>query len=86
MAYWNYRVMVFQEPGGDEYRAIHEVHYDDGGQPHAYSENPAVILWRTNEGRTTPQKILAMIGDALTKPALHAADFVGADQDSREDG
>lgn len=84
MAYWNYRVIVFDEPGGGEYRAIHEVHYDDGGQPYAYSENPAVVLWQASEGRATPHKILAMIGDALTKPALHAADFVGAAQDSRE--
>lgn len=72
MGSWNYRVIEFVTPDIDgseqSWRAIHEVHYDDNGNPVAYSENPAIVGWNTDEGLSTAFVILGRMQEALSKP------------------
>lgn len=36
---WNYRILV-SETNGEDYYAIHEVFYDDGGNPNGWTQEP----------------------------------------------
>jgi hypothetical protein len=80
MRTWNYRIIELatslHDPLGavDVYRAIHEVHYEDG-VPIAYGEKPAIIGWDASEGDGAPFEILDLIRAALAQPALAAQDF-----------
>lgn len=38
MSHWNYRVMK-SYVSGETYYAIHEVYYDDAGEPHSWTED-----------------------------------------------
>ena len=71
---WNYRVMEFATPDGEVWRAIHEVHYEDG-KPVAYALNPATVLWDLEEGGEAPVAILERMREALRKPVLTMKDF-----------
>ena len=81
--HWNYRVIEFVDPSTNEtWRAIHEVHYENGVPTH-YSENPASVVWDTEEGESAPRKIIANMQEALFKPTLIEIDFtVGSDRDT----
>lgn len=70
-SHWNYRVIEFTEVGG-VWRAIHEVHYDDGGAPVLYSQGPATIAGETNAEMA---QCLEWMRLALDKPALREIDF-----------
>lgn len=74
MAAWNYRVMEFNTPDG-AWRAVHEVHYDAEGRPRAYSENPAQLVWDTDEGDESPKATIGRLREALNKPVLTVEDF-----------
>ena len=73
-AYWNYRVIEFVESNGDQFRQIHEVHYDANDKPKAYSEAPAVIMWDVSEENAAIE-ILEKMKEALNKPVLIKSDF-----------
>ncbi len=73
---WNYRAIAFSSPEGDRWTSIHEVHYEHG-QPIAYSENPAVILWDEPDGLMGAFRGIDRMKEALLKPILNAADFAG---------
>ncbi|PRP71973.1 hypothetical protein BUE93_03505 [Chromobacterium amazonense] len=80
MATWDYRVIEFEAPAeGDaephHWRAIHEVFYDNDGQPAAFGENPAIVLWNVEEGDSSPANTLARMQAALAKPLLKPSDF-----------
>lgn len=72
---WNYRVIEFDGTDGEPWRAIHEVHYRNG-QPAAYSDTPAGIVWHpTADGWEDPRALLERLASALDKPILTPADF-----------
>lgn len=71
---WNYRVIEFQF-GDETHRAIHEVYYDEAGNPNGYAENPASISWNADEDPGAASKILEKMQVALTKPVLTEKDF-----------
>ncbi|QEL56737.1 hypothetical protein [Chromobacterium paludis] len=80
MTTWDYRVIEFEALAeGDAephcWRSIHEVFYSDAGQPTAYGESPAVVLWDTSEDSGSPANILARMQAALAKPLLKPSDF-----------
>ncbi|OQS30631.1 hypothetical protein [Chromobacterium violaceum] len=80
MTTWDYRVIEFETAAAGEaephrWRAIHEVFYNDAGQPVAYGENPAIVLWEVAEGNNSPSSTLARMQMALSKPALRAEEF-----------
>lgn len=74
---WNYRVIRFEQ-GGEVWRAIHEVHYEDG-RPCAYSGTEASISWFAEDEPGAPQRILGRMVEALAKPELSEADFRGGE-------
>lgn len=54
---WNYRIVQYRDGGG---YGLHEVYYDDEGQPWSMTKNPVSFSCDTSEG---PQGI---IGSLLT--------------------
>jgi hypothetical protein len=78
---WNYRVMEFEAPDGERYRAIHEVYYRDG-VPASYTENPATIGWAVSEGDQAALEALERMREALLKPVLVDEDFGSLPDDS----
>ncbi|KMN50616.1 hypothetical protein VL04_14790 [Chromobacterium violaceum] len=80
MTTWDYRVIEFETAAAGEaephrWRAIHEVFYNNDGQPAGYGENPADVLWGVEEDDSSPANTLARMQAALTKPVLYASDF-----------
>lgn len=75
MSGWNYRVIEFVTPDGTPWRAIHEVYYDDAGAPISYAENPAAVVWDSDEGNDSAARTLDMMRRALTLPVLVETDF-----------
>lgn len=80
MTTWDYRVIEFETVAEGEaephrWRAIHEVFYNDAGQPSAFSENPAIVLWDVTEDHNSPSSILKRMQWALNTPVLYARDF-----------
>lgn len=74
---WNYRVIEFVEPGTEErWQAIHEVHYDETGQPTSYAENPAPVMTH-DDGNCKADLgwVLDKMREALSKPVLIERDF-----------
>jgi len=71
---WNYRVIEFVEKNGNPYRQIHEVYYDSDDKPDAYNENPASVVWDTDE-KVAGKSILLIMTRPLTEPVLVEADF-----------
>jgi hypothetical protein len=74
--HWNYRVIEFADPKtGEAWRAIHEVHYENG-EPVAYSEPHASVVWdAADDGAARPLQILAQMAGALERPMLVESDF-----------
>jgi hypothetical protein len=71
---WNYRAIATSSPESNRMTSIHDVHYEYG-QPIAYSENPAVILWDEADGLIGAFRCIERMKEALLKPILNAADF-----------
>lgn len=65
-ASWNHRVMASMFDG-DRYFSIHEVHYDEKGEPYAYSTEPASIESENIEGL---KWTLEQMSKCLDKPIL----------------
>lgn len=75
---WNYRVLEFAEPEtGEPWQAIHEVYYDDDGQPNGYAEDAAIVM-SEEDGDGEPMGlawVLQKMSEALQKPVLREIDF-----------
>lgn len=72
--HWNYRIIRHTPVNGVGFvsYAIHEVHYDEGGNPVAVSENPIRLV------ADTPQDLAAdleLMEDATRKPTLDYDSF-----------
>lgn len=72
--HWNYRVIRHQPKSGVGFvsYAIHEVHYDDGGNPVAVSENPIRLVSDTPEDLAAD---LELMEEATRKPTLDYDSF-----------
>ena len=75
---WNYRVMEWGEEGQEKWRTIHEVFYDEQGNPIMYSDTPEFAIATQNDDGTWEDlgTVLDMMRSALVKPILTAASFV----------
>lgn len=72
--HWNYRIIRHTPVDGAGFvsYAIHEVHYDEAGNPVAVSENPIRLV------ADTPQDLasdLELMEDATRKPTLDYDSF-----------
>ena len=92
---WNYR-LVYHPPSkykiGDkefnreEYLAIHEVHYDDDGKPHAASKDALGILGDEGEDSLVSIKwILEKMMEALEMPILDYDTLKEIDKEKQND-
>jgi hypothetical protein len=71
---WNYRVIKSHLPNGEEEFGIHEVYYDENGNPSMTTERAIAAYGETlDELRADVQRQL----EALSKPVLTMDDFVG---------
>jgi len=68
---WNYRVIRHVEPDWDETFAIHEVYYNDDGEPDGCTTE-AIIA---GEDLQDLDRILDMMRRALSEPILAESDF-----------
>ena len=66
MNHWNHRVLVHQTDN-ELFYIIHEVHYDETGIPHSYTENGVPACGESIEEITW---VLNMFREALKKPVL----------------
>lgn len=66
-AYWNHRVMRHVDDG-EEWFAIHEVHYDDDGTPHSWTEQPTSVS--STDGIDGIEWALEGMLKCLKKPVL----------------
>ncbi len=73
---WNYRVIEFVDPKEGQWRAIHEVYYDDNGKPEGYTAIPAQLLAFHDSGESRDLRwILDRMREALDRPVLTERDF-----------
>lgn len=63
---WNYRMLMVRE-GGEITLNIHEVYYNDKGEPRAWSENP---IYAQGSSRAGLADDLILMQKALRKPVL----------------
>jgi hypothetical protein len=73
---WNYRVVhrhLVHPNGGEDVYAVHEVYYDDDGNPTMVTENP-VYLAAESVKELNADRIL--MGAACRKPVLEWDDIV----------
>lgn len=70
MSGWNYRIFVETDADGYKWYSIHEVYYDELGQPDGWSEYVDVEGDSVEEVRRT----LALMTEALDKPVLRITD------------
>lgn len=68
---WNYRIIVY-EGDGENYFQMHEVYYDEDGNPDGYTENPIHIGAKSIEEL---EWVFEKMKEALTKPILSTKDF-----------
>ncbi|MFI5137238.1 MAG: hypothetical protein ACHQIM_05375 [Sphingobacteriales bacterium] len=66
MSHWNHRVLVHQTDNELLY-IVHEVHYDEMGIPHSYTENGVPVCGESIE---EIKWVLDMFREALKKPIL----------------
>jgi len=67
---WNYRLLA-HEQNNEFWIEIHEVHYNESGEPKAYSQNSAQPH---AEDKKSMQWVLNKMQDALKKPILWAGE------------
>jgi len=66
MGMWNYRIIDF-----GTHKALHEVYYDDAGNPDGWTENPAHFVCDDEEDWTSITNQLAMAAySAARQPVL----------------
>jgi len=75
MSHWNYRVIyhpssvikvLFKEFPQEEYYGIHEVYYDDSGEPSAYATRAIII----GDTEAELKEVIEQLEVAFTKPVL----------------
>jgi len=71
MTHWNHRVIAF-ETNGEKWWSVHEVYYDENGEPWGYAEGEAGLMWFDGE---SPEDQLMRLRKALDAPVLTDADF-----------
>jgi hypothetical protein len=65
---WNYRIVRYKNDGGF---GLHEVYYDDEGQPWGMTKNPASFVCDTSEGIAgITNALLTARVDAKKRPIL----------------
>ena len=70
---WNYRVIRHRDlNGGDDFLQIHEVHYDEEGNPALVTERGVKVGSETPEGLS---EVLDMMRAAISRPVLNFEDF-----------
>jgi hypothetical protein len=70
---WNYRLIEFADPdSGEPWQAIHEVYYDERGNPTSYQESPAAVM---GDNQQEVRDVLCKMTEALLRPALVERDF-----------
>ncbi len=73
---WNYRVVEFADPvTGESWYAIHEVYYNEHGEPKSYADEPAVIASKGLNWADSIRLALKNMGTSVTKPTLREIDF-----------
>lgn len=73
---WNYRVL--RDKSGN--LALHEVYYNDAGQPDGYTQNPAGFYSDAEEGLQGLIGSLEMaLRDARERPILDITDIKGCE-------
>lgn len=79
MSSWEYRVIEFVDPSDGPWRAVHEVYRDANGRLTGYAENPAVIMWDSDDaghlGMDTGREVIKRMMRAFELPALVETDF-----------
>jgi hypothetical protein len=68
---WNHRILAHKD-GDDWYFQIHEVYYDEKGQPSSYTENGVSIGSENIEGISW---VLDKMKECVNKPILSVDDF-----------
>jgi hypothetical protein len=68
---WNYRVLAHQD-GDGTYFQIHEVYYDEQGNPNGYTERGTTMGSETLESLRSE---LERMRECLSKPVLSYSDF-----------
>ncbi len=76
---WNYRMIEHKNLDGSSWFAIHEVYYDDNGNPKYCSEGPCSAHGEDPETLITDMSYMM---EALNKPTLHYNDFAKKDRGS----
>lgn len=77
---WNYRVIKHEKLDGSWF-SIHEVYYDDDGNPWACTEDPASPFGETEEELRAGA---AMMMKAFEKPVLNYSSFNGTKMRKQE--
>lgn len=80
---WNHRVMRSKDADGDDFYAIHEVHYEDD-KPRLFTLDPVPVSGNSiEELRSTLERMLSCV----TTPVLTREDFAiyHDDQDPTQD-
>ena len=74
---WNYRII---RHGNGSY-ALHEVYYDDYGNPEMYTTEPITFVADSDEDPGVIARMLAQAQlDVLSLPVLDQSDFPAADE------
>lgn len=76
---WNYRVVKTIVCGEESY-GIHEVYYDEQGEPRMFSADPCPVYSETLEGL---EKEISRFEAALGRPILQESNFPGAPDETR---
>lgn len=72
MGTWNYRMIEHKNQDGSSWFAIHEVYYDDDGNPKYCTEGPCSANGEDTESLITDMQYMML---ALNKPVLLYSDF-----------
>lgn len=75
MGYWNYRLVKYADGSGF---GLHEVYYDDDGNPDAMTQDPIGFQCDLEEGAETISEMLAQaLEDAVRKPVFDEPEHWG---------
>lgn len=75
---WNYRIIRHIPEKGEAYLAVHEVFYDDDGEPDGCTENPIQII---GEDLEAIQFQSMKIAESVDKPILDYQMFLDMEGD-----
>lgn len=70
--FWNHRVIEVEDEDGTKCYGIHEVYYDNDGNPMAYTEDAVGIVWEEGDN---PLQVIEWMANCLNKPFLKKSDF-----------